>query len=263
LSIEDSTWEPISPILLDYFMYDWQARSDAALQPKIPKFSPMNIRPHGPGLPPRGSLTLPIRTENGYKAVDLSISRFEGRQIAIWERPVLTALIAVERLAAGGAVLWGGYLELRQLYASAGLFNRPEELRDLHLGIDFWSDAGTPVYAAASGVLHSQQDNARVRDYGPTILLKHTLGEGCYHSLYGHLSRSSLALHEVGSTVAAGTLIGWLGRPEENIDWPPHLHFQLIRDLQGRVGDYPGVAARADQAYYAHNCPDPAPFLGL
>jgi len=51
-----------------------------------------------------------------------------------------------------------------------------------------------------------------------------------------------------------------LGKPDENGGWPPHLHFQLIRDMQGFVGDYPGVCAKQDLTFYANNCPDPSAF---
>jgi peptidoglycan LD-endopeptidase LytH len=217
-----------------------------------------------PQIPLAGDQALyhkPIPSQYGYQTVDLSAARFAQSGEAVWERPVLTALIAATRAAAQGAVLWGGYGEARRLYAGAALFDQPDRVRDQHLGIDFWADAGTPVYAVADAILHSQQDNHALRDYGPTILLRHA-GDGL-HSLYGHLSRASLSLHAVGVRIPAGTLIGWLGAPEENVDWPPHLHFQLIRDLQGCQGDYPGVCARADLAFYLGNCPDPAPYLGL
>jgi hypothetical protein len=50
------------------------------------------------------------------------------------------------------------------------------------------------------------------------------------------------------------------GLPTENGGWPPHLHFQLIRDIQHYHGDYPGVCAKRDVDFYACNCPDPASF---
>lgn len=218
------------------------------------------MKPHTPPFHASG-VCLPVGPELGFQPVDLSATRFAASGAAIWERPVLTALLSAERAAAKGAILWGGYLETRRLYAGAALFDQREKIRDQHLGIDFWADAGTPVYAVADAILHSQQDNHQLRDYGPTILLTHR--EGGLHSLYGHLSRASLALHTVGAPIAAGSLIGWLGTPEENVDWPPHLHFQLIRDLQGCRGDYPGVCALADLPFYQANCPDPAAFLGL
>jgi hypothetical protein len=46
-----------------------------------------------------------------------------------------------------------------------------------------------------------------------------------------------------------------------NGNWPPHLHFQLIRDMQGKRGDYPGVVRADELAFYRDNCPDPMALL--
>jgi hypothetical protein len=48
-----------------------------------------------------------------------------------------------------------------------------------------------------------------------------------------------------------------VGPYPENGDWPPHLHFQLITDMQGRWGDFPGVAPPSEREYWAALCPDP------
>jgi hypothetical protein len=48
-----------------------------------------------------------------------------------------------------------------------------------------------------------------------------------------------------------------LGTFEENGGWPPHLHFQIIRDMEGFLGDYPGVAKKSELDHYQNNCPDP------
>jgi hypothetical protein len=63
-----------------------------------------------------------------------------------------------------------------------------------------------------------------------------------------------------GMPISLGQVICHLGEPHENGGWPPHLHFQLIRDMQGFHGDYPGVCSQRDVAFYAENCPDPATF---
>src|SRR5258708_20752702 len=67
----------------------------------------------------------------------------------------------------------GGYMEHRTLYARSELFSTGDEPRRLHLGIDIWADAGTPVYVPINGCIHSFQDNNNFGDYGPTIILKH------------------------------------------------------------------------------------------
>ncbi|MGB5188485.1 MAG: peptidase M23, partial [Robiginitalea sp.] len=55
--------------------------------------------------------------------------------------------------------------------------------------------------------------------------------------------------------------IGRLGSAKENGGYAPHLHFQLIRDLEGFRGDYPGVCALQQLEFYRQNCPDPMKYL--
>lgn len=158
---------------------------------------------------------------------------------------------------------WGGYLERRNLYRDFQNFNPgAQQAREYHLGIDFWADAGTSVHAPWAGTIHSWADRAIPGDYGPVILILHKLPDREVVSLYGHLSRNSLGGLHRGKPIARGELIGYLGTPEENGGYAPHLHFQLIHDLQGHRGDYPGVCSRADLDYYRQNCPDPMPLLG-
>ena len=63
-------------------------------------------------------------------------------------------------------------------------------------------------------------------------------------------------------TIAPGVPFAEVGPPPENGDWPPHLHFQVIADLQGRRGDFPGVVAPAERAAWAALCPDPDLIIG-
>jgi murein DD-endopeptidase MepM/ murein hydrolase activator NlpD len=151
----------------------------------------------------------------------------------------------------------GGYMEHRTLYGRSELFNNGEEPRRLHLGIDIWAKAGTPVYVPLDGKVHSFRDNNNFGDYGPTIILEHNLNCLTLYSLYGHLSRKDLAgLHE-GKPVHKGDQIGAFGDIDENGNWPPHLHFQLMFDMEGMRGDYPGVAPFSQQKKYQVNIPDP------
>jgi murein DD-endopeptidase MepM/ murein hydrolase activator NlpD len=78
--------------------------------------------------------------------------------------------------------------------------------------------------------------------------------------LYGHLSHESIANARVGSIINQGEQIGQLGTWNENGNWPAHLHFQLILDLQGNLGDYPGVCSKTDLPFYQENCPNPMSF---
>jgi len=151
----------------------------------------------------------------------------------------------------------GGYMEHRTLYGRSELFNAGEEPRRLHLGVDIWAPAGTSVYAPLNGIIHSFRDNNHFGDYGPTIILMHHLDNLTLFSLYGHLTRGSLNGLRAGQTVQKGDKIGELGNMDENGSWPPHLHFQLMFDMEGNEGDYPGVCAFSDRARYQANIPDP------
>ncbi|HET7797333.1 MAG TPA: peptidoglycan DD-metalloendopeptidase family protein, partial [Nevskia sp.] len=91
----------------------------------------------------------------------------------------------------------------------------------------------------------------------PTVIFEHEIGGYRFHTLYGHLSRQSLQLCKRGREVAIGEPIGWLGQPHENVGWAPHLHFQIIRELDGREGDYPGVCRASEKATWLARCPDP------
>lgn len=161
-------------------------------------------------------------------------------------------------------IAWGGYLEQRKIYQRSGYFAAPEDPddeRNIHIGVDYWARAGTKVIAAFDGVIHSFQNNTNHGDYGPTIILEHEINGEVIHSLYGHLSLESLAGKEVGQKIQQGEVIAWLGTAEVNGDYPPHLHFQLIRDMQGMAGDYPGVCSKKELGFYKGNCPDPIEFI--
>jgi peptidoglycan LD-endopeptidase LytH len=158
----------------------------------------------------------------------------------------------------------GGYIELRTIYDNREQFETDgQERRNLHLGVDVWGDAGTPVYAPLAGTVHSFQDNNHFGDYGPTIILQHDMDGLMLYSLYGHLSRHNLAGLQVGQKIEAGQLIANLGKPEENGSWPPHLHFQLMLDMDGYWGDYPGACRLSEKAKYLEIIPDPEVLLGL
>ena len=177
------------------------------------------------------------------------------------DRNVLVEHIDRQLAASPHNLIWGGYLEHRNIYATSDHFYQEGTPRDIHLGIDIWTDAFTPIYAPLEGVIHSFQDNAGFSNYGPTILLEHSGEEGRFYILYGHLSRRCLAGLKPGQEVPAGTAFCELGPWEENGDWPPHLHFQLILDLGDWWGDYPGACTQEKKAVYALNCPDPSGFL--
>ena len=67
----------------------------------------------------------------------------------------------------------GGYLENRAVYHRSEHFNGTKEPRTIHLGLDIWAEAFTPIFAPTNSVIHSFQNNDNFGDYGPTIILEH------------------------------------------------------------------------------------------
>ena len=158
----------------------------------------------------------------------------------------------------GAKVLFGGYLEHRALYQQSNHFSGSEELRNRHLGLDLWCAAGTPVYCPLPATVHSFRYNDQPLDYGATLILRHQIDHFTFYTLYGHLSRASIAGWKAGQVVSRGDRIAEFGPPEENGGWVPHLHWQIMLDLEGWSGDYPGVCAEKDLARYQINCPNPS-----
>ena len=156
-----------------------------------------------------------------------------------------------------GKIGYGGYLEERDFYERSEVFKNEDEFRSIHLGVDIWTCAEKAVYAPVDCEVHSFANNDNQNDYGATIILKGEWNNEIYHFLYGHLSLHSLNHIKKKTSYNKGEVIGWLGNKTENGGWPPHLHFQLIKNLQGKKGDYIGVCAKKDIDFYATNCPNP------
>ncbi|MBQ0768471.1 MAG: peptidoglycan DD-metalloendopeptidase family protein [Bizionia sp.] len=200
-----------------------------------------------------------------YMPIDLSetntdLKHFDITCATAWQEYISSTLSSQNK-----QVAYGGYLEQRSIYSRSDYFNtqQPESERNIHLGVDLWIAAGTSVLAAFNGEIHSFQDNTNYGDYGPTIILKHRINTVTFYTLYGHLSRESLVSLKVGDRVKAGDCIAVLGDAAVNGNYAPHLHFQVILDLQEKRGDYPGVTCTRDLEFYKNNCPDPTIILGL
>jgi peptidoglycan LD-endopeptidase LytH len=154
----------------------------------------------------------------------------------------------------------GGYDENRTVYSRSPVFDpvKPGEMpRRLHLGIDIWGKAGTPVYAFMGGRVHSFAFNNNYGDYGATLILMHQLDAIRFYTLYGHISLADIANLTSSQYVIRGQEIAHFGVPEENGHWPAHLHFQVIIEMGKKDGDYPGVCAYNERDIYLGNCPDP------
>lgn len=91
----------------------------------------------------------------------------------------------------------------------------------MHEGVDLVAPAGTPVVAAADGLVVGAAPNGR---YGNWIRIEHG---GKLASVYGHLSAFAAGL-QPGKIVSRGDVIGYVGSTGRSTG--AHLHFELQVD---------------------------------
>jgi 4-aminobutyrate aminotransferase-like enzyme/Ser/Thr protein kinase RdoA (MazF antagonist) len=202
---------------------------------------------------------------------DLSIgSRELGNLAELSDVEMFTHHIFDRMKAESSQVGIGRYNEARPIYTSdqyklSG--NDGPEWRTIHIGLDIFMEAGTPIMAPLDGVVHSFRNNDSPLDYGPTIILQHMVSENdtqlLFYTLYGHLSADSLEGLYEGKPIAQGTPFCKIGNYPVNGGWPPHLHFQIITDLLDRIGEFPGVARPSQREVWLNISPDPNLIMGI
>lgn len=204
--------------------------------------------------------------------LDFSENNEELSNIDLEDTGIFAAYVTGKLKKAKAKFGIGGYNENRVLYKRSKLFNSEQIIagrvdnnsaRTLHLGIDIWGEEGTKVYAPLGGLVHSYAFNNNFGDYGATLILLHQIDTVTFYTLYGHLSLEDIAKVSEFQYIIRGHVIGHFGKPEENGHWPPHLHFQIIKDIRTYKGDYPGVCTLNEAKKYLANCPDPDLVLNL
>jgi 4-aminobutyrate aminotransferase-like enzyme/Ser/Thr protein kinase RdoA (MazF antagonist) len=201
---------------------------------------------------------------------DLSVgSLLLGADPASFERDTLTETIWREMKRAGASVGVGRYDEARSVYTTPAFapgddIHPTAEHRTIHLGIDLFVAAGSPVYAPLDGVVYCVANNDARLDYGPLLILQHQTNDGeTFFTLYGHLSEEHLTTLQVGQEIKKGQRIARIGAPPINGDWTPHLHFQIIVDLLELDRDFPGVAYASQREVWKSLSPDPNLILNV
>lgn len=153
----------------------------------------------------------------------------------------------------------GSYCEKRSVYETDAFADAASpERRTVHLGIDVFAPAMTPVFAPLAGrVLHVTYNPDHL-DYGNTLILQHKAGELPFYTLYGHLAGTLPGLLAIGDTVTPGQLIAHLGDWPENGGWAAHLHFQIMTDmLEQHSGNFFGVGHLSLLDVWKDICIDP------
>jgi murein DD-endopeptidase MepM/ murein hydrolase activator NlpD len=193
-----------------------------------------------------------------YIPLDLSVANTDLSNIDVKNPELFEAYIENHLQKNNGKVAFGGYNEVRNLYNQTTLFNEEQsEERNIHIGMDLWIKAGTPVLAALDGTVYGFDFNAGKGNYGPTIILEHTIENQTFYTLYGHLSVESIEDIEIGTVFKKGEPVATLGDSSVNGGYSPHLHFQIIKNIEDNFSDYPGVCSKKTLDFYLENCPDP------
>jgi murein DD-endopeptidase MepM/ murein hydrolase activator NlpD len=89
-------------------------------------------------------------------------------------------------------------------------------VRKLHEGIDIWAPEGTPIHAAAAGVVIWAGPR---NGYGNAVIIDHGSGVG---TVYAHQSKVGVS---PGQSVSRGAVIGYVGHT--GLAAGPHLHFEV------------------------------------
>lgn len=159
----------------------------------------------------------------------------------------------------------GLYGERRSVYATDQFADPASpERRVIHLGVDVFAKAGTPVHSPLPGRVRHLTYNADPLDYGHTLILEHQADDVAFFTLYGHLGASLPNILRSGDRVQAGQRLGHLGDWHENGGWAPHLHFQVITDLLAQDrGNFFGVGHESLWDVWQSISPDPNLILRL
>ncbi|WGT40618.1 peptidoglycan DD-metalloendopeptidase family protein [Lysinibacillus sp. 1 U-2021] len=99
---------------------------------------------------------------------------------------------------------------------------------EFHYGVDLANATGTPIWAAADGVVSYA---APLSSYGNVVILTHSIDGQIYTTVYAHLSAFNVS---VGQEVTQGQQIAAMGSTGRSTG--PHLHFEV------HIGPWKGQA---------------------
>ncbi len=203
----------------------------------------------------------PTIAKNDIHHLDLSVSsKWIGAKADFNDLAIFQFKIDRLQHTVPDKIIAGGYLEPRPIYTSTSYDktgNNGRESRSIHLGVDFWLPAQTPVHALLDGEIVFAVNDAGDKEYGGLIVLKHKIENFEFYTLYGHLTVESVAHKKAGDQIKKGALLALLGNYPENGNWAPHLHFQVLLSLLDFKNDFPGVAYLKQTKVWKSICPNP------
>lgn len=94
--------------------------------------------------------------------------------------------------------------------------------RSGHNGFDMMAPAGTPIFAAAAGVVRTSTDSGG--SYGAVVMIDSVVGGQVVSTTYAHMIYGSRVV-SAGQTVSAGQLLGQVGKTGNAT--ATHTHFEV------------------------------------
>lgn len=141
------------------------------------------------------------------------------------------AAAAARVASAGGSGVRISDADLRLVAAGSGAVRYPlpqgsyyvsRTLGSGHNGADMVAPAGTPIFAAASGVVRISSESHY--GYGVAVVIDSVVGGKRVSTLYAHMTNGTRAV-QAGQTVQAGQFIGKVGNTGRS--YGAHLHFEV------------------------------------
>lgn len=181
--------------------------------------------------------------------------------------PLEEAAVVGREFEDQGRMWLGYYHEPRLIYTEPAFRKGPwkaNDRRTVHLAVDVFANAGTPLYAPLRAEVFVAEYRDGHLDYGGVIILRHETPMGDpFYTLYGHLDPEFLQRLSVGQVIEQGEAFCRLGDPSMNGGWAPHVHFQLALTTDGIEADWPGVGDPDEMCLWREICPNPASLLNV
>jgi Ser/Thr protein kinase RdoA (MazF antagonist) len=185
--------------------------------------------------------------------LDLDLAAARKRVLAVGETPTVPvgALRADGELAIaahGCEVGCGGRSAPRSRWIEA-------EACTLHLGVDLYAPAGTPVASPLDATVYAVLEDPDASD-GAAVILEHAPEAGVhFYGVYRPLKPADLG---PGKPIARGERIGAIAEGAL-----PHVHFQLATALPDSDALPPSCCEPSKQRVWRSFCPDPNALLGI
>ena len=199
---------------------------------------------------------IPNQHQNNFFIFDFSQNNEELQNIDISDAREFSEYINKTLRENNCEIGIGRYNEDRIIYDHSNIFDGTAR-RTIHLAIDIFMPSETEIKSPLDGRIHSFNNNQGYGDYGPTIIIEHEIDGIIFYTLYGHLSLNSIENLEEGQEINRGDIIGMMGNYPINGNWPPHLHFQIIMNIENNQGDFPGVCSTEERERFLELCPNP------